>query len=977
MSHRPPQAHTRDPVAALRGSHALGSLPERTLRRLGKYAKWVTLEPGGLLSTHAAKQEHYYFVHEGQLVVALLEEAPAGGDRLAIGAKLDQDRDYLAYLGDRGMVSDAYTSIASGPDGERLDCLAVVASVLVGLPKNVLAEAMRAHPHWAQELAQRHERQWAAYGWQKLPLKRVAQDFFVRKGYSYSRTLKVIDLDRCIDCGACEDSCAARHGAARLVRGGMALGRLSFPSACRSCVDHRCLDACGFNAMSLTDAGEVLINHRTCAGCSACQSACPNGVIEMVEVPYTVADFPKPLPLVDGEGLSNLPGLYVAGEATGTALIKLAINAGRTAADHVASRLANHAAAGRNGTLDTIVVGAGPAGLSAALACKERNLRFKVFDKGHFATTIQDYPKHKVVMAEPAHIPLFGKLWLKNTTKEELIDRWRDIIAKTGLRIESNEEVIAVKPTAEHNFDVQTSKGRYQAHTVIVCVGTRGTPRKLGVEGEASPRVQYVLTDPEAFAGQDVLVVGGGDSAVEAAMSLADVPKTKVTISYRQESFGRIKTGNQTRIKEYADQGRLEVIFQSSVLALDAGTVTLKTAAGKRRLKNDVAFAMLGAEPPTRFLKDMGVEIAEPNTKEMARFAASRGMRKYANKCDHCHGHEDKACLTACPTHALLDVEPQSVFSLAQNEGPAFLHTEPFLQGFDAPQFARRSSRLARLVAFLAVGVALAMGAEVVLRTVRPELSGTALFLRYLGRPSAVTFTPGGGLGHILGYAGTGLMVFAALYAFRLRTRRNGLGGKQIWLWLHILSGILGPAFVTYHSALKLDRWPTLALAAAWLVVLSGALGRYVSTWATTSASLADYELKTFHATRERLFADWKGIEGRTRLFEADAKWLEAKPVSKWQAALLPLLIAGHQTATLGRYTWLRLFGLRRVHDRRLKRQTLATFVEGRRTVLRKMFIDGVKTSVTAWRIFHLVLTLLMLAIAATHVVVALMYKAS
>jgi thioredoxin reductase len=289
-------------------------------------------------------------------------------------------------------------------------------------------------------------------------------------------------------------------------------------------------------------------------------------------------------------------------------LIRNAIEQGRQALEAIAERVA--LLPGRSGAeLDVVIVGAGPAGFSASLAAMERGLRFETLEQDTLGGTVAHYPRGKIVMTAPAHLPLYGKVKLRETTKEALLELWRDVERRTGLGVRYEEQVLHVEPAGAGVFVVKTTRGSYRTRAVLLAIGRRGTPRKLEVPGEEHAKVVYRLLDPEQYAGRSVLVVGGGDSALEAAVSLCEQPGTAVTLSYRGEAFSRAKPKNRERVEAAAAAGALDVLLGSSVLEVLPERVRLDLGGSVRELDNDALLVCAGGILPTGFLRSIGVEV--------------------------------------------------------------------------------------------------------------------------------------------------------------------------------------------------------------------------------------------------------------------------------------------------------------------------------------------------------------------------------
>ncbi|MCB9652122.1 MAG: NAD(P)-binding domain-containing protein [Deltaproteobacteria bacterium] len=971
MATRLDTKYAKDPRKALRGLGALEYLPDEAVAQLEQHCRWVYLKPGQRLSRSALRETScHYFVVEGQVGVV---RSPAS-DPDTINLKLDEGvselaRQYVTLFEPNDSFSDAYLGLRARR--EAIDCVALRETMLVSIYEAGFNYLLDHNAAWRAAVAERAAEHRSRYLKARDPATQVVQDFFIHQNYNLASTLKVIDLDACIGCDGCERACGARHGVPRLKRDGPVLGRLSFPISCRTCEDHRCLPACGFNALTMKD-DELRIDKSKCVGCRACFDACPNSVITMIETPYASDDFPDPMPNTDLEGRTNVPGLYLVGEAAGAALIKVAANGGVAAAQSIAKELAPRS--GPPGVHDVAIVGAGPAGLAAALQCQEAGLEFVLFDKGAFAKTIHTYPREKVVMAEPAHIPKYGTLWLRNTNKEELIQKWTEVIETTKLQINSFESVTAVTKGADGNFDITSDRGQYRAQRVVLAMGNRGMPRRLGVEGETEPRVEYALTDPEPYDGKHVLVVGGGDSAVEAAMSLADFG-AHVALSYRRDSFGRIKGGNQTRLDEYKAEGKVRVVLSSTVTQIAPGKVVLKTTEGPLELRNDTIFALLGAEPPTAFFEACGIEIIQPKTPAMAALAKTRGTRFYANKCDHCAGFSDQACIQACPTGAIFEVQPDEVFIQRDPiSGVATFKTEPFVEGLTERAGSPALRKVASAAALLAVVATVLVGLECFARTVMPELSATAWLAPHMGWSGSITFEAGEGLGFWLGIIGMSCMGLTALYPLNSRlgwARR--FAKTRFWLALHVVAGLMGPALVSYHTMLKLDRWPSVGFWAMWLVVMSGVLGRYAATALRRGRGVSALESESLQSRRAALMERAASGHGLTQIARLDDLLKDRK--RRHNVLLAPITLPLSTAWSWLQVTWHNWIELRKVADPELRRHVAANARSHRQVLDRKRILETLERSAGMWRKIHLGLTVTMFGIATLHVVVALMYR--
>jgi len=365
------------------------------------------------------------------------------------------------------------------------------------------------------------------------------------------------------------------------------------------------------NCVSVCPEGDVLglrsgqatpISPARCIGHGLCERACPTQAIKLV---FGTERRGVDIPRIKGNFETNVTGIYIVGELGGMGLIRNAFEQGRQCVEGIAkeSRRAGDA-------LDVVIVGCGPAGLSASVNCIHQGLNFVTLEKEDIGGTVRSYPRKKVVMTSPIKVPGYGKLGFREIRKEELMAVWEDIVMKTGLEVRTQETVSAVTRTDDGSLLVTSDKGTYKTKRVILAIGRRGVPRKLNLPGERLPKVIYSLREPEAFQRDRIVVVGGGDSAVEAALALASQPGNDVKIVYRRDRFARIKPGNQGRIEDAITRRRIEVLWSSNLIEIQPQAVVLKDGSGTvATMPNDVVAVFAGGELPTKFLHSCGIEI--------------------------------------------------------------------------------------------------------------------------------------------------------------------------------------------------------------------------------------------------------------------------------------------------------------------------------------------------------------------------------
>jgi len=361
-----------------------------------------------------------------------------------------------------------------------------------------------------------------------------------------------------------------------------------------------CVHVCPEGALGIVGGKATLINASACIGHGACFAACPFEAIRLV---FGTERRGVEIPHVSPEFETNVPGLFIAGELGGMGLIRKAAEQGRQAIDHIRKRERG------NFEHDVVIVGCGPAGLSAGLSAIEHGLRYRLLEQEEsLGGAVFHYPRHKIAMTAPVQLALIGSVKFGEVQKEKLLDFWNDVVSRTGLQIAFRECLQDVARDGE-GFVVQTSQGRYRTRSVLLAMGRRGSPRKLGVPGEETAKVVYRLVDPAQYRGQAVLVVGGGDSAIEAAVALAGEAGTRVALSYRGDAFSRVKQKNRQAIDEAVRDGRVQLLLGSVVHRIDADQVTLRQGDNEHRLPNQAVIVCAGGQLPTPLLQKVGIRF--------------------------------------------------------------------------------------------------------------------------------------------------------------------------------------------------------------------------------------------------------------------------------------------------------------------------------------------------------------------------------
>ena len=361
------------------------------------------------------------------------------------------------------------------------------------------------------------------------------------------------------------------------------------------------------DVLAMLGGKAVIVNGYKCIGHSLCAEVCPVGAITMV---MASASMGADMPALTPEYQTTIPNLFIVGELGGLALIKNAVNQGRDCIDTIVTRIS----AGSYGNsspdvYDVLIIGAGPAGISASLRAIEKKLNYLTVEQDTVGGTVSKYPRQKLVMTSPVEFPMHGKFKKLELSKEELLSFWDDLLRRADFKARTGEKVDDIQRRDDGTFTVVTSKSQYRARAVILALGRAGTPRKLGVKGEDLHKVMYRLIEADHYINKRILVVGGGDSAVEAAMGLAEQTGNQVMLSYRQDRFSRIKERNTQRIDECVRKGKLKLLFNSNPVEFKPNSVVIEVSGQSQEIPNDFVWIFAGGTPPNAFLEKIGVGL--------------------------------------------------------------------------------------------------------------------------------------------------------------------------------------------------------------------------------------------------------------------------------------------------------------------------------------------------------------------------------
>lgn len=672
-----------------------------------------------------------------------------------------------------------------------------------------------------------------------------------------------------------------------------------------------CLSACPEgDILGVIDGKAALVSPSSCIGHGKCALECPVDAIKLV---FGTSERGVDLPEVNEYFESSRPGVHIVGELSGMGLIRNAITQGLQVAEHLGQLLK----ASPNVGTDVAVIGAGPAGMATALGLQQAGVSFRLLEQDSVGGTIAHYPRQKVVMTERITLPFYGKFGKKLISKEELLASWTKALKAANVNVEGGVKVTGISGN-DGAFVVETSQGPVEARKVVLAIGRRGSPRKLGAAGETLSKVAYRLIDPQQYEGTKVLVVGGGDAALEAAIALAEESDAQVTLSYRGAELGKCREANKRKFAELVQAKRIRAVMGSVVKQITEQFVVLQVADGRLgKIHNDFVIVCIGGELPTEFLKSVGV-----------------GIRR--------------------------------LFGTALGESTSTTQTQAVAKRGSAKDSTerRRSRRFAWTL--VAVGAVLFLG----MAFAGWDYYGLSSLER-LKHPAHKLLKPAGPWGHGVGIVATLFMLSNFLYSARKRFELlKGWGSIRRWLTFHQFVGVMSPIAIAFHATFKSNNLlATATSVSVAVVVLTGLLGRFIYGL-IPSRDGRQSELNELQARWTRLKEQahallanaTDALQVQTALEEATA------PVGN--TSLAGFLITRPIEAMATRRM------LRRLRPLFPSEDTFEDFGHAYRRLrtLRSQvgFYGRLKRLMQVWRIFHVVLAVALVFMIAAHIAVSL-----
>ncbi len=376
------------------------------------------------------------------------------------------------------------------------------------------------------------------------------------------------------------------------------------PQLCTGC--GTCVKSCPEGEiLGLVNHKAVLVSPTKCVGHGECEQACPMDAIKLV---FGTKTRGMDIPRLNSNYETNVPGLYIAGELGGMGLIRNATKQGTLAANNAILKLEKNS---NNEVYDAVIVGAGPAGLAASLLFHAKNKKYLLIEQNSFGGTVANFPRQKLVMSHPFKLPLFGEIKFptNKVVKEDLLAIWNRIRKKASLNIKEQTRFDNLKKEGNY-FLIQTSQGVLKAQKVILAMGVRGSPRRLGLPNEDLPKVTYNLIDAQQYINNDIIVVGGGNAGVEAAQMLAAPNlKNRVKLLVRGSNFDRCNEENIKKISALEKLGLVEIWFNSTIKQINPNDAIITKNGVDSQIPNQYIFIFAGAELPHNFLMSLGISM--------------------------------------------------------------------------------------------------------------------------------------------------------------------------------------------------------------------------------------------------------------------------------------------------------------------------------------------------------------------------------
>jgi len=667
-----------------------------------------------------------------------------------------------------------------------------------------------------------------------------------------------------------------------------------------------CLKSCPEgDILGVVNGAARLIHADHCIGHGKCAAECPVDAIKLV---FGTSERGVDLPMVDEFFESSRPGVHIIGELGGMGLIRNAVTQGL----QVAERLAQTMPKSSGSSPDVVIVGAGPAGLAAALRLREAGRTFRVLEQGSLGGTVANYPRQKVVMTEPFQFPFYGKVTKKLISKEELLSTWQRALNKGNVGVDEGVKVTGIEGS-DGAFRVETNRGSMDTRKVILATGLRGTPRKIGCRGEDLPKVTYRMMDPEQYEGCDVLVVGGGDAALEAAMQLAEESDARVSISYRGENFAKCREKNRTKMAEMVKARRVRALMNSQVDAITEDEVVLTVAGSPEVLPNDFVIVNIGGELPLEFLSKLKISLEK-------HFGEERKKPKRGPVGDR--------------------------------------------RGLAREREERSSHRRAHVFYFLTGSLILAW----------LTLKGWSYYLLShadrMASPLHETLRPAGHWGHGVGIIATAFMMLNFLYPVRKRSRLlSGKGSIRGWLDFHMFVGFMSPLVIAFHAAFQSNNQLATGTAGALLVVvLTGIIGRFIYGLVPSAGGKA-LEISDVVGKWERLRARLQPM-----LDDSDDPALLHKMFDYGSRPVRPGSVVWMFMTWPFRATWMRLrlfLASFHFHDADEYGEFKAGYLQLFRLRVQVTFYQSLKNVLKGWRLFHASLAGFLVIAIAAHIAVS------